>query len=422
MRTVTEHSAVRTLDAGSTRYRESFRAQSIPARVTLLANILPPYLLPVFRKLAGGVRDLRILLSVPMEEDRPWAATWDGLDVKVQKSISVRHRQKHPQGFVSEVPRHFSYDTMKLLSNYQPDVIITTQLGFRTIQSIAHRFRFRRSRLVIWVDGSEHTERAFGSVQTLARRMLLRCADAVLVIGQSGERYVRRLGVPASRIVQVPFVTDMAPLLAIPLDRNEESNKCLLYVGRLIECKGLISFVRELGTWLQRHPTETREMCFIGEGPVRTGLDRINIPANLKLKFLGNVPYGDVSAYYARASICVLPTLADTWGLVVNEALAAGAPVLGSLYSQAVEQLVRDGENGWTYYPDKPGDAQRALARAFSTGPDDLARMRRNARASVAHLTPEYAADRFLRVIALAQSAREETSRKEKVPSTVSGR
>ena len=54
-----------------------------------------------------------------------------------------------------------------------------------------------------------------------------------------------------------------------------------------------------------------------------------------------------------KVGVLVFPTLADEWGLVVNEALAAGVPVLGSLYSQAVEELVRDGENGWTFRPDR---------------------------------------------------------------------
>ena len=52
---------------------------------------------------------------------------------------------------------------------------------------------------------------------------------------------------------------------------------------------------------------------------------------------------------YAKASLFAFPTLADEWGVVVNEAMAAGLPVLGSIYSQAVEELVEDGVSGWVF-------------------------------------------------------------------------
>ena len=54
---------------------------------------------------------------------------------------------------------------------------------------------------------------------------------------------------------------------------------------------------------------------------------------------------------YAKASLFAFPTLADEWGVVVNEAMAAGLPVLGSIYSQAVEELVEDGVSGWVFRP-----------------------------------------------------------------------
>ena len=246
------------------------------SRVVLLTNILPPYLLPVFQAVAHRIASLRILLSVPMESDRPWQARWDGLNVTVQKSVSMSLQQKHPQGFASQVDRHFPYDTLPLLLSFRPDVLISAQLGFRTIQSALYRLLSPRSRLVIWVDGSEHTERAYGPTRTFFRRVLLRCADAVLVIGESGERYIRRLGVPSARIVQVPFVTQMSPFQAMPLQRNKDAERRLLYVGRLVEGKGLVPFVKELVRWIEQHPCEQRELWFVGDGPLRRELQDIS--------------------------------------------------------------------------------------------------------------------------------------------------
>ena len=107
-------------------------------------------------------------------------------------------------------------------------------------------------------------------------------------------------------------------------------------------------------------------------------------------------------ACYARASILALPTLSDEWGLVVNEAMAAGMPVLGSVYSQAVEDLCVEGQNGWRFRPDAPGEIDAAIERALATPPDELEAMRNRARETVEHLTPEYVADRFVDAIRAA--------------------
>ncbi len=388
------------------RVREIERAipSRVPASVVLLTNIIPPYLLPVFARLADRLRSFRIFLSVPMESDRAWPTEWGCLDVTVQRSFRRVVRQTHPQGFSAQVERHFPYDTLPLLLAAQPEIVISTQLGFRTMQSVLHRTIRRRSRLVIWVDASEHTEKRIGVLLTFLRRVLLRRADAIMAVGRSGKRYVEKLRISGARIVEVPFVTDMAPFQACSLARYAGAERRLLYVGQLIERKGVVAFLQGLIAWAREHSQCDCECWFVGDGPLRGRLEKIECPRNLSRKFLGNVPYGSLPNLYSQAGICVLPTLADTWALVVNEALAAGTPVLGSLYSQAVEQLVRDGENGWTYYPDNTRATECVLNRALSTSGGELARMRHEARASVAHLTPEYAADCILEAIDRARS------------------
>ena len=92
---------------------------------------------------------------------------------------------------------------------------------------------------------------------------------------------------------------------------------------------------------------------------------------------------------YADAGILAFPTLADEWGLVVNEAMAAGLPVLGSLYGQSVEELVTEGETGWTFRPDFPDEFDSALGRALATPPAELDRMRAAARERAARVTPQ---------------------------------
>jgi glycosyltransferase involved in cell wall biosynthesis len=89
-----------------------------------------------------------------------------------------------------------------------------------------------------------------------------------------------------------------------------------------------------------------------------------------------------MSTAFAAAGIFVLPTLADDWAVVVQEALAAGLPILGSIYSAAVADLIADGENGWRFAPDDAESVHAALNRALTTDETELVAMRRRARES----------------------------------------
>ena len=118
---------------------------------------------------------------------------------------------------------------------------------------------------------------------------------------------------------------------------------------------------------------------------------------------LGNIAYPELPHLYEQAGALVLPTLADEWGLVVNEALAAGLPVLGSLYSQAVQDMVEDGRNGWTYFIDHRDEVLRKLDLFLGTSEEDLNRMREAARATALELTPGVVVDRMFHAIRFAR-------------------
>jgi glycosyltransferase involved in cell wall biosynthesis len=190
------------------------------------------------------------------------------------------------------------------------------------------------------------------------------------------------------RVTRVPQTADVAAFSAMPVERPDAETISLVYAGLLIPRKGILEFLRLLAAWAERHPYRRIEFHLAGDGPQRAALDAVPRPPNLVVRFLGNVPYDELPSVYGRSSILVLPTLEDEWGVVVNEAMAAGLPILGSLYSQAVEELVVDGETGWTFIPDDQRSAHAALDAALNTSACDRARMARTARAHACALTP----------------------------------
>ncbi|MEK7407113.1 MAG: glycosyltransferase family 4 protein [Acidobacteriota bacterium] len=370
-----------------------------PQTSVLLTNFVPPYRLPLYKGLSGAFSDFRILLSTEMEPSRAWPVAWDGLQVTVQRALTVSRTWKHRLGFSETVYVHVPYDTLHLLRRHRPDVVISAELGARTLQAALYRKLNPATRLIVWACVSEHTEQNRGLLRAWLRRWLLLQADAVLVNGQSGARYIRGFGVPSEKVFFAPYTTDMSPWSAIPLPREPRIAQRLLFVGRLVAVKGLFPFLLALARWSAAHPERNAELWVVGDGPCRASLQALRLPPNIFVRWLGNTSYQQLPELYAQAGILAFPTLSDEWGVVVNEAMAAGLPVLGSVYSQAVEELVVDGATGWTFRPDQPSELDAALDRALSTRSDVLQAMREASRLRVKDLTPDTVRDRILQAV-----------------------
>jgi len=368
-------------------------------RVALLTNFIPPYRAPLFQALSKRVGALRVFLSTRMEPNRAWPAQWESIDVEIQKTLTLRRTWRHPYGFEEPLFVHLPYDTLPSLTRFRPRVVLSAEMGLRSLQAALYA-RATGAKFIIWATLSEHTEQGRGKLRPLLRRMLLRLADAVIVNGESGARYVRSLGLPDSRLRRIPQTTQIAPFMACSLDRKPEVARRILYVGRLIELKNLVAFTSELAAWAEENPAQRVSFWLVGDGELRETILATPHPANLELRCTGNVPYEDLPGFYAQGGILTLPTHADEWGLVVNEAMAAGLPILGSLHSQAVEELVVDGETGWTFDPAKQGQMRDAIRRAMATPPARIVQMRAKARERVSALTPDEVASRLAGVFA----------------------
>lgn len=375
-------------------------------RVALLTNFIPPYRAPLYRALAGQTEELRLYLSTPMEPNRPWPNDWRRLHVTVQRNFTLHMTGRHPHGFSERLYVHIPYDTLWLLARYRPAVVISCELGVRTLQAALYRLVARKSRLIVWATLSEQSEQGRGRLRIWLRRWILRRADAVLVNGESGARYIERFAVPPRQIFRVPYTTEMSAFMATPPHRAPDQAYRLLYAGQFVERKGLIPFLTALARWGENHPDRAVEFWLAGDGPLRAALHAMPLPPNVTLRFLGNVAYDDLAALYAQVGIFVLPTLADEWGVVVNEALASGVPVLGSVYSQAVEELVHDARTGWTFRIDRADEVYAALDRALTTAPEMLDAMRPHAREAVRDLTAPLIGQRIVEAMRCVTGAR----------------
>lgn len=384
-----------TLDQGGNR---TLRLP-LPISVAVFTSFLAPYNVGVFEALQQRVRKLTVLLCTEMESNRTWQPNFGSLDVRMIRTKTIVRPPKHSLGFRDHGIVHFPRNARDVLAELQPDIVISSELGMRSVASARYCRKHPECRLILWQNLSEHTERERGWLRHWLRRWLLPQADAVTANGPSGERYLQRMGVPPERLFRVPYAAVPHVFDQVPLERDGQAQHRLLHLGRLIDLKGVMPFLNALIRYAQQHPQRNLEFWLAGDGPVRAQIEALPRPQNLSVQLLGDQPYHRLAEICQQCGILAYPTLFDEWGLVVNEALAAGLPVLGSLYSQAVETHVIPGKTGWTFRTDHPAEMDLAIATALETNPADLDKMRFAGRQEVSHVTPDYAADGFVSAI-----------------------
>jgi len=323
-----------------------------------------------------------------MEPDRGWDVDLGDLNVTFQSSLMVRGKRVHPHGFLVRLFIHFPYDTYSRLRRVRPEIIVSGELGFRSLLCFFYRVLNRNSRLVIWGTLSEYSEINRGVLRKFVRRWILGAADAVLVNGESGARYIKRFNVPDESIFRIGQAVDVS-LFNLEPTRAGPSATRLLYVGWLRAGKGLSQFIAILSRYAEDYPKREIDLWIVGDGEEKENIEDINKPANLTISMFGSVEYNKLKAYYQECGIFVFPTLSDEWGLVVNEAMAAGQVVLGSRYSQAVEELIEDGKTGWVFQPDDFEDTYRAIDRMMNCSPEELDVMRLAAQRAISKMNME---------------------------------
>lgn len=330
-------------------------------KVVLLTNFIPPYRISFYQALSACFDELTIYISTRMEYGRSWPVDWGKLNVIPQKSVTFKRKWKHASGFTERMDIHFPLDTLNILKHKKPDWIITSELGTRTFLSIIYTKFSSDTKLAIWATLSERTEIGRGFFRQCLRKWLIPKADLIFTNGESGERYIQEFGFSKEKIVRIPCTIDPEQFINVKLADDSYRFHRLLISGQLIERKGIIEFLSVFMNWAKSHSKDQWTITLIGEGPLRQAISDFPLVDNVKIELVGNVPYSDLSEYYAKAGALVFPTLADEWGVVVNEAMACGLPVLGSKYSQAVEELIINGINGWKFNIDSPMEILKAL-------------------------------------------------------------
>ena len=210
-----------------------------------------------------------------------------------------------------------------------------------------------------------------------------RLIDRFLAIGTRNAAYWRALGVPERKIVLMPYavdndffaarrdadVSELRRSLDIP-----DGAPVILYASKMQARKypdHLLEAFRRLPSGMARTPY----LVFVGDGEMRGEIERRSAGMD-NVRILGFKGQQELPAYYRLCDVFVLPSVRETWGLVVNEAMNLGKAIIVSDQVGCGADLVRDGENGYVF-PAGDIDALSRALHAVVADHDRAARMGR---------------------------------------------
>lgn len=167
---------------------------------------------------------------------------------------------------------------------------------------------------------------------------------------------------------------------------HESGTTTALFIGRLVPSKGL----RELLEAFHKIRSSDVRLVVIGAGPLQ-GLVEAAIRKDRRVLHVPHVEYHELPAHYQSADFVVLPSMYEPWGLVLNEAMSAGLPVIATTECGASDELVLDGHNGRVIRAGSHAELLSALGAMFRDS-SMRRRLARNAEATA----PNWGVERAL--------------------------
>ena len=343
------------------------------------------YYTPIFQYLAKKVELKVFFISNPTSKDQAAAGfdtefTWD-IDLLSGYDYAFLSRGKQGSNFVgfpakggiASVLSSMDFDAALIVGWYLPE--LRSALFACKLKGIPVLMRGDSHLLTVRSAGLDRLKRVFFP-------SFLRLIDYALYVGQRNREYYVNFGFPEERLIHSPHCIDnerfrsdatleagMALRTANGISADE---KVVLFAGKLVPFKRPLDVLIALQTLKARG--NNYRLLIAGSGPLERELIQRSNETAQNFTLLGFQNQTQMPAAYAAADVLVLPSDGrETWGLVANEALASGLPIVVSDQVGCAPDLANDGSVGRTFQMGNIGSLAAAIESSLSEPPTKTA-------------------------------------------------
>jgi glycosyltransferase involved in cell wall biosynthesis len=372
-------------------------------RLVIVTEIISPYRIPLFNALSQHP-DVNLHVIFLGETDpnlRQWQVYTQEIRFSFQVLLSWRRR-------IGRYNALLNLGIAKALRKSAPEVILCG--GYSYVASWQALLWAGRHHVpfLLWSESNlQDYRRSYAPTEFLKKQFLQRCGGFV-VPGRSALKYVRAHRAKENSIFVAPNAVDneLFARAAENARRNQSAlrkelalpNRYFLFVGRLVREKGVFELLRAYANLSQQVRQEIG-LVFVGDGDSRAQLEKtaVSISAGT-IRFAGFAQRERLGAYYGLADALVLPTYTDTWGMVVNEAMACGLPVILSRAAGCAADLVHENWNGLLVTPNDVSGLESAM-KHLAEQSDLLATMGAHSAERICNYSPQTWSDAVARAI-----------------------
>jgi glycosyltransferase involved in cell wall biosynthesis len=369
----------------------------VKLKLVILTEIISPYRIPVFNALAQR-NDVELHVIFLAETDST-QREWNICKTEIHFSYQVLPSWRRRYGKKNILLNRGLSTALEVAS---PNVILCggyNYLASWQAQAWAHKHEVP---LLAWVESTAIDQRGNHKLIESLKRKFIRGCQGFVVPGKSSAEYLRSFNIAPDKILFAPNAVDI-DFFAMQ-SANAQSNAAMhrrrlqlpdryfLYVGRMVREKGIFDLLHAYGSLPESVRNEVG-IVFVGNGPADSELQERAAKMRLSnVKFAGFAQKEELAYYYGLADAFILPTHTDPWGLVVNEAMSCGLPVIVTHAAGCTADLVEDKRNGLCVPPNDPVPLALAL-EAVARSVEMRATMGQRSREIIAGYSPENCAD-----------------------------
>ncbi len=297
--------------------------------IVLITNIPAPYRENLHELIADQFQDnYTVIYCSELEADREW---------------KIKHGN-YKRIFLSKynkTPRHHNTKIWNELKNINPDVVITDGFYPTMLYGFTWCITNKKQHLV-FTDGTLRSENRLSIVHKLVRKVVFSRTKAFIGVSEGSKELYKSYDIESEKFFRSYLCVDNSQFLQTPLKDKEYE---LMFSARFIALK-LPFFFIEVARLVKERLGYCR-VLILGSGTLKDEMFSKLDEYGIEYHYPGFVETDKLPFYYAKSKLFLFPTQNDTWGVVVNEAMAAGLPVITCEDAGVAHDLVVHGQNGY---------------------------------------------------------------------------
>lgn len=326
-------------------------------KIVYVVPIIAPYAIPRYEALAA-IKDVEVHIIVERRtstERAGWKYTEvpsckvHMLDSKMATNYQIINKKND---YKMDKVRYYSIGLKKIIKKIKPDVVLvcnSTQILF---------LQGKRSyKLGVIVEDTLRAAESRPLLNQKIKKLMLGTADFYVPFSGDAVEFLKKnkLTKPQIKSYWSMDKEDFQVLDQDEITKYKEiygmnSRINFILVAGLIQRKGILQFLKAWSKMGNKFKENTK-LFIIGDGPLKPQIVEFISQAEIEnVELVGLKPYNEVKQYYQCSDVFVLPTLEDLCSLSVLEAMAAGKPVLTTIYNGA-RQFILEGKNGYVFDP-----------------------------------------------------------------------